>query len=62
MLTVAEFKDGSFPIKIEQDARRKFTVSYGLQVKRGLSYEAAAREFGECMFHCLACDSKLDNE
>lgn len=39
-----------------------FKVTYGLQIKSGLTYVEAAHEFGECVFHALACESKLDNE
>ena len=38
-----------------------FTVVYGMHVKTDLRYEAAAAEYGECIMHALACDSKLDN-
>jgi len=48
-------------VKVEQTGIDRFTVTYGLQVRKGLSYCDAAREFGECVFHALACDGKLDN-
>lgn len=51
----------AFPIKVEQDSKRKFTVTYGKQIKKNLTYTEAAHEFGECVFHALACDGKLDN-
>jgi hypothetical protein len=38
-----------------------FRVTYGLQVKEGLTYEQAAHEFGECLFHWLACEAKIGN-
>lgn len=61
MKTCIKLVNLAFPVVVTQAANRKFTVQYGLQIKRGLSYEAAAREFGYCVFHALACDSKLDN-
>ncbi len=48
-------------IKVEQQGVDRFTVSYGLQVKKGLDYVRAAKELGECIFHHLACESLLDN-
>lgn len=62
MQTIHEVEIGGLPIKIEQSARGRFTVTYWKQVRRDLSYGAAAREFGECVFHALACEGKLDNE
>lgn len=51
----------AFPVKVEQHANKLFRVTYGAQVKDNLTYEQAAREFGYCVFHALACDGKLDN-
>jgi hypothetical protein len=48
-------------VKVIQTGIDRFTVQYGLQVKKGLNYGQAAREFGECVFHALACDGLLDN-
>lgn len=61
MRTCYEAKIAGFPVKIEQSDNR-FTVTYGKQVRRGLSYVDAAREFGLCVFHALACDGALNNE
>lgn len=38
-----------------------FAVQYGHQRVEGLTYSEAAKEYGECVFHELACDSILDN-
>jgi hypothetical protein len=59
--SVATFGDGEFNVEIYQRAPDNFTVRYGLQVKRRLDYSQAAHEFGLCVFHLLACDSRLDN-
>jgi hypothetical protein len=48
-------------VKVEQTGIDRFTVTYGLQVKKGLIYVQAAHEFGEYVFHALACNSQLDN-
>lgn len=51
-------------IKLEQsDARGKlFRVTYGQQVKQGLTYSEACAELGACILHQLACDSLIDND
>ena len=51
-----------YPVSLEQSTSGRFTVRYGLQVKRGLDYSDAAKEFGLCVFHALACSGELDNE
>jgi hypothetical protein len=52
----------AFPIKLEQNRKTlKFKVTYGLQIKDGLSYEKAALELGACIMHAAACNGKLDN-
>lgn len=56
-----------FGVKVEQFANRRFRVTYGAQVRGstadiGLGYAAAARDFGECVFHALACAGMLDND
>lgn len=64
MRTCYETEIAGFPVKIEQSGNRhgRFTVTYGKQVRSGLSYAEAAREFGLCVFHALACDGALNNE
>jgi hypothetical protein len=42
--------------------RGLFTVTYGLQQKRGLGYRDAAKELGECILHMLACKGDLNND
>lgn len=36
-----------------------FAVVYGLQYKPHLDYADAAREYGQCVFHQLACENKI---
>lgn len=48
-------------VRVHQTGIDRFAVLYGLQERKGLNYAQAAHEFGECVFHALACDSKLDN-
>lgn len=57
-------REGDFNIKLEQretPGPRAFRVTYGAQVRDRLTYVEAAHELGECLMHCLACESKLDN-
>lgn len=51
-----------FEIKLEQTARGAFRVTYGMQVRTGLTYTQASKELGKSIMHALACDGKLDNE
>lgn len=57
-----ELLDLPFPVLVTQVKNGDFTVTYGEQVKSRLNYAEAAHEFGECVFHALACAGKLDNE
>lgn len=49
------------PVRLYQNGKDKFTVEYGLQVKKGLDYADAAKELGQCLMHALACVGRLDN-
>jgi hypothetical protein len=60
-ITCHEITDLAFPIKLEQTGVDRFTVTYGKQVKKGLTYGAAAAEYGSCIMHALACEGRLDN-
>ncbi len=53
----------AYPVIIDQarTGKRLFRVTYGMQVRDGLTYVEACREFGECVFHALACAERLDN-
>lgn len=54
--------DGPFStIKLTQQGKDKFTVQYGKQVCKGLTYGRAASELGGAIMHALACNDKLDN-
>lgn len=55
------FEHGAFPIHLERQGKDRFTVVYGLQVKKDLDYGEAAMELGSCIMHTLACEGKLDN-
>lgn len=48
-------------VELRQVGRDNFTVVYFLQVTDSLTYVQAATEYGACLMHQLACDSKLDN-
>lgn len=51
----------AFPISLIQTGKDRFTVVYGKQTKKRLSYAQAAEEYGAAIMHALACDGKLDN-
>ena len=53
------FEHGS--VKLTQQRRDHFTVTYHLQIKGNLKYEQAATELGACLMHQAACDGLLDN-
>lgn len=38
----------------------RFIVRYGVQIWYGLEYADAARIFGECLFHAMACEGKIN--
>ncbi len=48
-------------VELIQTGFDRFTVRYFKQVKPGLTYAAAAKEFGRCVMHALACEGNLDN-
>jgi hypothetical protein len=50
-----------FPVRLYQTGRNSFTVEYGKQEHKGLSYGRAAHELGECLMHAMACEGRLDN-
>lgn len=62
MKTCYKTEIAGYPIKIEQQTKKRFAVHYGSQVREGLDYVSAAKEFGLCMFHALACEGRLDND
>jgi hypothetical protein len=55
------FEKNQWPIRLLQSSPDNFTVVYGKQVTKGLTYGAAASELGSCIMHFLACEGKLDN-
>lgn len=50
-----------YPIILSQQGIDRFTVIYGKQVTKGLTYSQAAREYGICIMHVAACAGTLDN-
>lgn len=53
--------EGGYPIVLSQQGVDSFTVQYGKQFDRNLSYGEAAKKFGECLMHSLSCEGKIDN-
>jgi len=62
--STADFALPQFAIKMAQNkgGKRLFNVTYGQSAYVGLSYAEAAETLGECVFHALACDGKINNE
>lgn len=50
-----------FDIVLSQRGKDNFTVTYGRQVDRGLTYGQACGKLGQAIMHALACEGKLDN-
>lgn len=47
------------PVSIAQKGKRKFQVTYGLQVKTFDNWQPAFENFGYCVAHSLECASML---
>jgi hypothetical protein len=56
-----EYTAGDYPVRLFQTGFDRFTVEYGKQVKRTMSYSEAGAEFGLCVMHSASCAGKLDN-
>jgi hypothetical protein len=50
-----------YPIKLIQTGIDSFTVVYGQQVTKGLSYVEAAKELGCCIMHGATCQGKIES-
>jgi hypothetical protein len=50
---------GAHLIELRQRGRDSFSIRYGLQLKTGLDYAAAAAELGAHIMHAAACDGLL---
>ncbi|WPH18247.1 hypothetical protein [Variovorax paradoxus] len=55
----SETVEGQYTVALLVEGRDRFAVVYGEQRKTGLSYAAAAREYGECLMHSLQCAGQL---
>ena len=50
-----------YPVTLIQRGVDRFTVIYGKQIDRGLTYTGAAAKLGQAIMHALACEGRLDN-
>lgn len=50
-----------YEVTLLKSGRGQYRVTYGAHIKRGLTREEAAQEFGECVMHALACNGELDD-
>lgn len=48
-------------IILTQQGVDSFTVQYGAQIEKGLSYAAAAQELGACIMHAMVCEGNIDS-
>lgn len=51
----------NWPISLEQDKDGSFTVSYGVDVRQGLTWQQAAKRIGDSIMHSLACESIIED-
>lgn len=51
--------EGQCDVSITQTGKDSYTVKYGLQTKRKLNQDEAARELGYCLMHALECAGKI---
>jgi hypothetical protein len=58
----APSKDALIELRQSDDKQARFILSYGCEVKPGLTYTQAARALGEAILHHLACESIVNNE
>lgn len=55
-------KDALIELRQSDDKQGRFILSYGCEVKPGLTYAQAAHALGEAMLHHLSCESIVNNE
>lgn len=52
----------SYPIKLEQTGKNRFSVTYGKQIKTKMDCDNAALELGACIMHALTCEGLIKVE
>lgn len=57
---IYEITDIEYPIILYKTGEDKYTVQYGAQIDKDLSYTEAAENIGFAIFHALQCEGKLD--
>jgi hypothetical protein len=61
MQTCWQCENFDYPIKLEQDDNELFRVTYGTQVRSGLTYAETAAALGQCLMHAMALNGDLNN-
>jgi len=46
-------------VTLEQTSLNRFAVVYGCQIKKDLTYEEAALEYGSCIMHSATCAGRI---
>jgi len=49
-------------VRLIQQSKNRFAVTYCLHVKTGMNYTQAATEYGACIMHALACGGLIEND
>lgn len=62
MKLIHEITGMEYPIKLFMTTRGEFRVDYGKQVTRGLTYDEAARNYGEAILHAVTLEGLTDTE
>ena len=50
----------AYTITVYRTGMSNYTVQYGNQQTHNLNLGEASKELGQCIFHALQCDGKLD--
>jgi hypothetical protein len=59
-MIIFKTKLAGYDITLDRKTKNKFTVRYGEQYKDSMGRHGAAKELGQCIFHALQCEGKLD--
>ena len=56
--------EGQYTVTLRESGSgaARFRVDYGKHVADYLTYAKAAKEYGECVFHALACAGMISNK
>ena len=61
LINIVHSGNQDYPITLKQTSNKLFTLSYGKDVKKGMTYSEACKELGIAILHSLSCCSQIDN-